>query len=152
MTRGQGTINHSFLKYVPYKGKVSMGERGAIVSGNEGKTTAYSLAGLESRGVLFVGANVPVYGGMVIGESSKEQDIEVNAVKGKKLTNMRASGKDDSVKLAPPRTMTLEELIAYMREDEVIEVTGKSLRLRKQILDPQQRKKHRRDTKNAARS
>ncbi|MBT6912355.1 MAG: translational GTPase TypA, partial [Rhodospirillaceae bacterium] len=118
--------------------------RGAIVSAQDGASVAFALWHLEDRGILFIGGGEQVYAGMVIGENAKPSDLEVNPLKAKQLTNIRASGKDDAIRLTTPRRMTLEEAIAYIGDDEVVEVTPNHIRLRKATLDPHQRKRERR--------
>lgn len=140
-TRGTGVINSSFHSYEPYKGEIPKRTRGALISMEQGKTTAYALDALQPRGELFLGPTVEVYEGMIIGEHSRDNDLDVNPCKGKKLTNMRASGTDDSVKLAPPRPMTLEICMEWINNDELIEITPLSIRLRKKVLKAGMRKK-----------
>ncbi len=140
-TCGTGVMNRIFHSYGPYRGKIDDRHRGALISTEQGKAVAYSLWKLQERGVLFVSHNTPVYVGMIIGESAKPGDIEVNPIKGKQLTNMRAAGKDDAIILTPPRIMSLEEAIAYINDDELVEVTPNSIRLRKVILDSIERKR-----------
>ena len=112
-----------------------------LVSNSDGDTAAYALWNLEERGVMFVGAGEKTYQGMIIGENSRSDDLDVNPIKGKQLTNVRASGKDEAVRLTPPRRPSLEQAIAYIESDELVEVTPKSIRLRKQVLNPSFRKK-----------
>ncbi len=112
-----------------------------LISTGQGKSIAYALANLEERGTLFVGSGVPVYAGMIIGENARGQDLEVNPLKAKQLTNIRASGTDEAVRLTPPRRMSLEQAIAYIQDDELVEVTPDSIRLRKRYLDPNDRKR-----------
>ena len=140
-TRGTGLMNHQFHAYEPYAGEIPGRTRGAMISMENGPVTAYALDGLQPRGILFVAPTEEVYSGMIIGEHSRENDLEVNPTKKKKLTNMRASGSDDAVKLAPPRIMNLEASLDWTNEDELIEVTPKSIRLRKKFLDPNKRKR-----------
>lgn len=140
-TRGTGIMNRLFLEYGPWRGKVEGRRNGVIVSNETGKSVAYALWNLEERGILFIGSGEQVYEGMVLGENSRGDDLIVNPLKGKKLTNVRASGKDDAVRLTPPRTMSLEEAIAYIEPDELVEVTPNHIRLRKLHLDPHERKK-----------
>jgi len=139
-TRGTGTMHRSFHGYGPYRGALDKVRKGAIISSASGVTTTYALGQLESRGSMFVGPKVEVYEGMIIGESSRDETMEVNACKEKKLTNMRASGTDETVRLTPPRLMTLEEAIGYVQADELIEVTPTAIRLRKAELDTSKRK------------
>ena len=143
-TRGTGLMNRIYHSYAPYKGPISGRNRGAIVSAQDGASVAFALWHLEDRGILFIGGGEQVYAGMVIGENAKPSDLEVNPLKAKQLTNIRASGKDDAIRLTTPRRMTLEEAIAYIGDDEVVEVTPNHTRLRKATLDPHQRKRERR--------
>ncbi|HEY8614962.1 translational GTPase TypA [Phenylobacterium sp.] len=140
-TRGSGVLNRVFSHYEPYKGPIDAGRKGVLVSNSDGETAAYALWNLEERGVMFVGAGEKTYQGMIIGENSRADDLDVNPMKAKQLTNVRASGKDEAVRLTPPRRMTLEQAIAYIEEDELVEVTPKSIRLRKKVLNPSFRKK-----------
>jgi GTP-binding protein len=132
-------MNSIFDGYMPYQGEIPQRPTGALVADRAGTTTAYALEGLEDRGVLFVPPGVEVYEGMVIGEHSRDNDLDVNVVREKKLTNMRASTADEAVRLAPPRAMNLEQSIEFIAEDELVEVTPKSLRLRKKILQANKR-------------
>jgi GTP-binding protein len=140
-TRGEGILNHSFLEYAPFRGDIPGRARGAMISMNSGESTAFDLFNLQDRGKLFIGAVTKVYAGMIIGESSKDQDLVVNVLKGKKLTNMRASGSDEAVNLTPIKPMTLEQALEYIDEDELVEITPTSIRLRKKILDENERKR-----------
>ncbi|MGD9644030.1 MAG: translational GTPase TypA, partial [Elusimicrobiales bacterium] len=140
-TRGTAVMTHTFHEYAPYKGDIPGRKNGVLIAMEHGETTAYSLDGLQPRGVLFIGAGVEVYGGMIIGEHARDNDLEVNACRGKKLTNVRASGSDDAIKLTPPRSMSLEQALEFIDDDELVEVTPTSIRLRKKELDPNQRKK-----------
>ena len=140
-TRGTGVISRTFHSYGPHAGEITGRRNGVLVSNAPGKTVAYALANLEGRGFLFMGAGVPVYEGMIIGEHAKSGDLDVNPMKGKQLTNVRASGTDDAVRLTTPRQMSLEEAIAYIADDELVEVTPESVRLRKRHLDPNERKR-----------
>lgn len=148
-TRGTGIMNRLFEKYGPYKGRIEGRKNGVLISNGAGEAVAYALGPLEERGILFVGVGEALYEGMIIGENAKPEDLEVNPMKSKALTNFRASGKDDSIRLTPPKRMTLEQAIAYIDDDEMVEVTPKSIRLRKAILDPNERKKAKR-SKEAA--
>jgi GTP-binding protein len=141
-TRGTGLLNSRYLGYEPFAGDIPSRTRGALVSMEAGKTTAYALDGLKDRGVLFIEPGLTVYEGMVIGEHTRDNDLEVNPAKEKKLTNMRASGTDDAVKLAPPKSMDLERSLDWIRPDELLEVTPVSLRIRKKYLKAGERKKH----------
>lgn len=140
-TRGTGIMNRLFEKYGPYKGPIEGRQNGVLISNCSGEAVAYALNSLEERGVLFVRPQDKIYEGMIIGENAKPEDLEVNPMKSKQLTNFRSSGKDDAIRLTPPRIMTLEQAIAYIDDDEMVEVTPKSIRLRKAILDPHERKK-----------
>jgi GTP-binding protein len=140
-TRGTGVMNRVFHGYAPYKGPIAMRRTGVLVSLGQGKSVAYALWNLEDRGPMFVDAGVLVYGGMIIGENSRGSDLNVNPLKAKQLTNIRASGKDDAVTLTPPIRMSLEKAIAYISDDEVVEVTPQYIRLRKRFLDPHERKR-----------
>eukprot|EP00742_Colponemidia_sp_Colp-10_P004206 GILJ01004487.1.p1 GENE.GILJ01004487.1~~GILJ01004487.1.p1 ORF type:complete len:658 (-),score=123.07 GILJ01004487.1:197-2170(-) len=139
-TRGSGVMNRMFLRYDQFKGKLTRSEKGALISSADGETTAYGLSYIEPRGQLFCTPGTKVYEGMVIGEHSRESDLEVNPVKAKHLTNIRAAGKDDMIRLTAPRILSLEEAIACVRDDEIIEITPKAVRIRKQILDGNKRK------------
>jgi GTP-binding protein len=139
-TRGQGVFNHIYHSHIPWTGTVERSDKGALISMDSGICTSYALDALESRGILFVEPNDKVYAGMVIGENSRDADIEVNPVKQKALTNIRTVMKEDKVRLTPAKKMTLEEVISYVRDDEVIEVTPQSIRLRKRILESNLRK------------
>jgi GTP-binding protein len=140
-TRGSGVLNRVFSHYDGYKGPIDAGRKGVLVSNSDGETAAYALWNLEDRGIMFVGGGEKTYQGMIIGENSRADDLDVNPMKAKQLTNVRASGKDEAVRLTPPRRMTLEQAIAYIEDDELVEVTPKSIRLRKQVLNPSFRKK-----------
>ncbi len=140
-TRGSGVMNRVFHEWAPYLGPLGGRTRGALVSAEQGDAVAYALWNLEERGVLFIDAGAPVYEGMIIGENAKPEDLVVNPLKSKKLTNIRASGKDDAVKLTPPRRLTLEQAIAWIDDDELVEVTPNAIRVRKRHLDPHERKR-----------
>ena len=141
LTRGNGLMHHSFHGYVPKTAKERQRQKGVIISQEQGLTTGYALENIQERGTLFVGPNISVYEGMVIGESSRESSMVVNACKKKALTNMRASGSDDAIMLTPHRELTLEQAIEFIETDEFVEVTPKNIRLRKKFLDPIARKK-----------
>ncbi|WP_319204690.1 translational GTPase TypA [uncultured Ilyobacter sp.] len=143
-TRGTGIINHSFFDYEPHRGEVPTRMRGVLISIDAGATTAYSLGNLQDRGVLFVPPGQEVYAGMIIGEHSRENDLTVNVTKGKQLTNMRASGTDANIRLAPPKEFTLEQALEYIADDELVEITPTSIRMRKKILDEGARKRSQR--------
>ncbi|TVV74888.1 translational GTPase TypA [Sphingomonas solaris] len=141
-TRGTGIMNRLFEKYGPHKGAIEGRKNGVLISNGAGEANSYALGPLESRGILFVGHGEALYEGMVIGENAKTDDLEVNPMKAKQLTNFRASGgKDDAIRLTPPKKMTLEQAIAYIDDDELVEVTPKTIRLRKRHLDPNERKR-----------
>lgn len=140
-THGTGVMNRIFYDYEPYKGEISGRRNGVIISSENGTAIAYSLWKLEDRGPMFIDPNVPVYVGMIIGEHTKPNDIEVNPCRSKQLTNIRAAGKDEAISLTPPRRISLEEGLSYIQDDELLEVTPKTIRLRKRILDPIQRKR-----------
>ncbi len=143
-TRGTGIMNRLFEKYGPHKGAIEGRKNGVLISNGAGEAVAYALGPLEERGILFVSPGEPLYEGMIIGENAKPEDLEVNPMKSKQLTNFRSTGKDDAIRLTPPRRMTLEQAIAYIDEDEMVEVTPKSIRLRKRHLDPHERKRAKR--------
>eukprot|EP00252_Welwitschia_mirabilis_P014062 TRINITY_DN31088_c0_g1_i1.p1 TRINITY_DN31088_c0_g1~~TRINITY_DN31088_c0_g1_i1.p1 ORF type:complete len:670 (+),score=129.04 TRINITY_DN31088_c0_g1_i1:136-2145(+) len=147
-THGTGLMQRAFLKYGKHRGPLGNVRKGVLVSMAPGKITGYSLMGLEARGSMFVTPGTETYDGMIIGEHSKETDLDVNPVKAKELTNVRAATKDENLRLTPPRQMTLEEAIGYVAADELIEVTPKAVRLRKKILDVNKRKSARRMSKD----
>ncbi len=140
-TRGTGVMNHSFHEYAPYKGPIVGRKNGVLISMDAGDSIAYSLFNLQDRGTLFIGPGVAVYEGMIIGQHAKENDLVVNACRGKKLTNVRASGTDESLRLTPATILSLEQALEYIADDELVEVTPKSIRLRKRYLDANERKK-----------
>lgn len=140
-TRGTGVLNRIFHDWAPYKGAITGRRVGVLISMENGVSVAYALWNLEERGKLFIGAQEDVYTGMIIGEHSRDNDLEVNPLKGKKLTNVRASGTDEAVRLTTPVRMSLEEAIAYIDDDELVEVTPKVVRMRKRFLDPHERKR-----------
>ncbi|MDG2242487.1 MAG: translational GTPase TypA [Rhodospirillaceae bacterium] len=140
-TRGTGIMNRLYYGYAPYKGEIATRREGVLVSNSDGESVAYALFNLLDRGPQFIPPGVKVYRGMIIGEHTRDNDLEVNPIKGKQLTNIRASGKDDAIKLSPPRIMSLEQALAYIQDDELVEVTPLSIRLRKRYLDPNDRKK-----------
>lgn len=135
-TKGNGIMNHVFAGYEPFKGEISARSKGSLIAFETGKSVTYGLFNAQERGVLFIGAGVDVYQGMIIGENPRPEDMEVNVCKEKHLTNTRASGSDDALRLVPPRIFSLEQAIEYIGEDELVEVTPKNIRLRKKILDP----------------
>ncbi|MDB2325367.1 translational GTPase TypA [Alphaproteobacteria bacterium] len=140
-TRGTGVLNRIFHSYAPYKGDVEGRRNGALISTDSGVAVAYALFNLQERGQMFVNPQTPVYQGMIVGEHNRHNDLEINVLKGKQLTNVRASGTDEAVKLVPAKQMSLEQMMAYINEDELVEVTPQSLRLRKMFLDPHERKR-----------
>jgi len=140
-TRGTGVMNRLFEKYRPYKGPIQGRQNGVLISMEQGEAVAYALSALEERGILFIAPGEKVYEGMVIGENAKPQDLEVNPLRSKQLTNFRAAGKDEAIRLTPPRRLTLEQAIAYIQDDELVEVTPRAVRIRKRHLDPHERKK-----------
>jgi GTP-binding protein len=144
-TRGSGVLNRIFAAYEPYKGAIEGRRNGVLVSNTDGEMSAYALWNLEDRGVMFVGAGEKTYQGMIIGENAKPDDLDVNPMKAKQLTNIRSAGKDEAIRLTPPRRPTLEQAIAYIGDDELVEVTPKAIRLRKRVLNPTFRKKRLRE-------
>src|SRR5262249_25359192 len=149
-TRGTGVMNRVFHAYGPYRGPIPGRRNGALIANAEGTAVAYALWNLEERGPMFIEPGTVVYEGMLIGEHSRGNDLDVNVLKGKQLTNIRAAGKDEAVRLTPPRRMSLEQAIAYIADDELVEVTPKSIRLRKRFLDPEDRKRARKQAAAAA--
>lgn len=143
-TRGTGVMTRLFHDYAPYKGDIEGRRTGVLISNGQGEAVAYALWNLEDRGMMFVEPGDQLYEGMVIGEHSRGNDLEVNALRGKQLTNVRASGKDDAVRLTTPKLLTLEQAISYIADDELVEVTPKYIRLRKRLLDPNARKRAKR--------
>ncbi|WP_457593856.1 translational GTPase TypA [Hydrogenimonas sp.] len=140
-TKGEGIMNHSFLAYRPFVGNVEHRANGALISMENGKALGYSLFNLQERGTLFIKPQTEVYVGMIIGEHARPNDLEVNPIKGKKLSNVRSSGADDAIVLVPPRDMNLERAMEWIEEDELVEVTPESIRVRKRYLDPHVRKR-----------
>ena len=140
-TRGTGVINRVFHSWAPHKGPIPGRRAGVLISMENGTSVAFALWNLEERGKMMIGAQADVYTGMIIGEHSRENDLEVNPLKGKKLTNVRASGTDEAVRLTTPKILSLEEAIAYIDDDELVEVTPNAIRLRKRFLDPHERKR-----------
>ena len=140
-TRGTGVLNRIFHSYAPFKGEIIGRRNGALISTDNGIAVAYALFNLQDRGLMFVSPQTPVYQGMIVGEHNRNNDLEINVLKGKQLTNVRASGTDEAVKLVPAKRMSLEEMMAYINEDELLEVTPENLRLRKMYLDPHARKR-----------
>jgi len=140
-TRGTGILNRVFHSYAPYKGDVPGRRNGVLIANSSGEAAAYALWYLEERGFMFIPSGVKVYEGMIIGQHSRDNDLEVNPLRAKQLTNIRTTSKDEAIRLTPHRELTLEQAIAYIEEDELLEVTPKSLRLRKKLLDPNARKR-----------
>ncbi|MFN7710278.1 MAG: translational GTPase TypA [Holosporales bacterium] len=147
-TRGTGVMSRVFHCYGPYKGAITKNRNGVLISTDSGKAVAYALFQLEDRGIFFVNPGDEVYTGMVIGEYNRQQDLEVNPLKAKQLSNVRAAGKDEAIRLTPPRIMTLEQALSYIEDDELVEVTPSCIRIRKRYLDPHERKKHSRSNKD----
>jgi GTP-binding protein len=140
-TRGTGMMNRLFLGYRPWAGSIEGRRNGSLISNSDGETIQYALFYLQDRGTLFVDPGVKVYVGMILGEHSRDNDLEVNPIKEKKLTNIRAAGKDEALLLIPPRKMSLEQAIAYIEDDELVEVTPSAIRLRKRLLDHTERRR-----------
>jgi len=149
-TRGTAILNRIFHEYAPHKGDIASRHTGVLLSNGAGEAVAYALWQLEDRGPMMVDPGTKVYQGMIVGEHTRGNDLEVNILKGKQLTNIRSSGKDDAVKLTTPIKLSLEEALSYISEDELVEVTPKSIRLRKIMLDPNDRKKAERAAKKAS--
>ena len=145
-TRGTGVMNRSYLEHQPHKGAIEGRRNGVLISNGDGTAVPYALWNLEERGVMFISPGEAVYEGMIVGENAKPDDLDVNPLKAKQLTNIRAAGKDEAVKLTPPRRMSLEQAISYIGDDELVEVTPKSIRLRKIALKPHLRKKRAKET------
>ena len=142
-TRGTGLLNHLFDGYEPWQGQISKRVTGALVSDRTGRTTAYALFHLQPRGTLFVTEGTSVYEGMVVGENSRDNDLDVNVTKEKKMSNMRSSGADEALQLVPPRLLSMEQAIEFIKEDELVEITPTSVRIRKKVLDPNKRPRNR---------
>jgi GTP-binding protein len=148
-TRGTAIFNRLFHSFVPFKGDLPTRRTGVLISNGTGQSVAFALWNLEDRGPIMIDAGVDIYEGMIIGEHSRENDLEVNALKGKQLTNIRTTSKDEAVRLTTPKKLTLEQSLGYIAEDEYVEVTPKSIRLRKIWLDPNDRKRMSRAAKSA---
>ena len=148
-TRGTGVINRMFREYGPHVGPVAGRHSGVLISNAGGNSVAYALMNLEDRGAMFIDSGVTVYEGMIIGENSRGNDLQVNPMKAKKLTNIRASGTDEAVRLTPAKRMSLEQTIAYIQDDELVEVTPRHIRLRKRWLCPHDRKRQARQAVTA---
>ncbi len=140
-TKGEGVMNHVFDSYEPYKGDVVSRVRGTIVAFEQGKAITYGLYNAQERGDLFIGAGIEVYEGMIVGLNARNEDISINVCKEKHLTNTRASGSDDALRLVPPIQMSLEKAIEFIEDDELVEITPKNIRLRKKILDTKTRER-----------
>jgi GTP-binding protein len=143
-SRGTAVLNRLFHAYAPYRGEVQGRRNGVLIATDGGEAVAFALWNLEDRGPMMIEPGWKVYRGMIVGEHTRGNDLEVNVLKGKKLTNIRTHSKDEAVRLTPPIQMTLERALAYIQEDELVEVTPKSIRLRKRLLDPNERKKEER--------
>jgi GTP-binding protein len=140
-TAGEAVMSHRFIAYEPYKGDIAGRQNGSLISMEMGKSIPFSLHNLQDRGKFFIDANVEIYEGQVIGENSKAGDMIVNVTKTKKLTNMRASGTDEKMKIAPPKAFSLEEALEYIQEDEYVELTPQNIRIRKVLLKEHERKR-----------
>jgi GTP-binding protein len=138
-TKGTAIMNSLFDGYIEWQGDIPTRPTGSLISDRPGKTTGYALFNLQERGDMFVGSGLEVYEGMIVGENARDADLDVNIVKEKKLTNMRASSADEAIRLVPPRLLNLEQALEFIRDDELVEVTPKSIRLRKKILKQNQR-------------
>ncbi len=148
-TKGEGVMNHSFLEFRPYSGSVTSRKNGALVSMEQGEAVAYSIFNLQDRGTMFVSPQDKVYGGMIIGENSRENDLDVNPVKAKQQSNVRSSGADDAIKIIPAREMSLELALEWIEDDELVEITPENIRIRKRELDPSMRRRATKQKKNA---
>jgi GTP-binding protein len=140
-TRGTAVMNRLFHSYEEFKGDIAGRRNGVLISNEAGEAVAYAMWKLEDRGPMMIEPGAKVYRGMIVGEHTRDNDLEINVLKGKQLTNIRAAGKDEAVRLTPPIKMTLEKALAYIEEDELVEVTPQAIRLRKAILDPNDRKR-----------
>ena len=140
-TKGEGILASVFEKYEPYKGDISRRNSGSLIAYETGESVTYGLFAAQDRGALFIGPGVPVYGGMIVGQCPKQEDITVNVCKKKQLTNTRASGSDEALRLVPPRRLSLEQCLEFLADDELLEVTPENLRLRKSILNHEKRMK-----------
>ncbi len=140
-TRGEGLLDHSFARYDTYRGAINQRQTGVLISGEQGTAVAFSLYNLQERGIIFVEPNTPVYEGMIIGENARSEDMVVNPTKEKKMSNMRSSGADEAIKLIPPHLVTLESALEFIQQDELVEITPKSIRLRKKYLKEVDRKR-----------
>jgi GTP-binding protein len=149
-TRGTGIINRLFHGYAPYKGDIPGRRNGALISTDTGEAVAYAIWQLQERGIMFINPQDKVYEGMIVGEHSRDNDLEINVLKNKQLSNIRTTSKDEAIRLVPPLMMTLEQMMSYIQDDELVEVTPKSLRLRKRFLDANDRKRMSRESKREA--
>jgi GTP-binding protein len=149
LTRGSGLMSHVFDGYAPMKGDLAERRNGVLISMEDGEAVAYALWSLQERGRLFVSHNEKLYEGMIVGIHSRENDLVVNPIKTKKLTNVRASGKDDAILLTPPIELTLEYAVEFIADDELVEVTPESIRIRKRYLTENERKRHSRASESA---
>jgi GTP-binding protein len=140
-TRGEGQLNTLFYEYQPVAGEINTRSNGSLVASEAGVTTTFGLHGAQERGQLFIGAGVDIYEGMIIGQNSRERDLEVNVCKKKHLTNIRSSGADDALRLETPRVLSLDDAVEYLGDDELLEVTPKAYRLRKRLLSMDERKR-----------
>jgi GTP-binding protein len=138
-TKGTAIMNSLFNGYIEWQGDIPTRPTGSLIADRPGKTTGYALFNLQERGDMFVGSGLEVYEGMIVGENARDADLDVNIVKEKKLTNMRASSADEAIRLVPPRLLNLEQALEFIRDDELVEVTPKSIRLRKKVLKQNQR-------------
>jgi GTP-binding protein len=144
LSAGEAIMGHRFTEYVPHKGVITQRMNGVLLSMDQGKTVAFAIDGLQARGTFFVGAGEMAYEGMIVGEHCRDGDLVINIQKGKQLTNMRASGTDKNMQIAPPRLMSLEECLEFIADDELLEVTPENIRMRKTILKETDRKRHKR--------
>ena len=140
-TKGNGIINTIFDEYAPYKGDIQYRKQGSLIAFESGESITYGLYNAQERGTLFIGAGEKVYAGMIIGQNGKPEDVEINVCKKKQLTNTRASGSDEALRLTPPKVLSLEQALEFIDTDELLEITPVSLRIRKKILDPTLRKR-----------
>jgi GTP-binding protein len=140
-TRGTAIMNRLFHAYAPHKGEIAGRRNGVLISNEQGDAVAYAMWKLEDRGPMMIEPGWKVYRGMIVGEHTRDNDLEINVLKGKQLTNIRTTSKDEAVRLTPPIRMSLEKALAYIGDDELVEVTPKSIRLRKKLLDPNERKR-----------
>jgi GTP-binding protein len=140
-TRGTAVMNRLFHSYAPYKGEIQGRRNGVLLSNAAGEATAYSLFHLQDRGALMIDPQTRVYEGMIVGQHTRDNDLIVNVILGKKLTNVRAAGKDENLTMIPPMRMSLEKAMSYIQDDELVEITPLSIRLRKRTLDPNERKR-----------